>query len=156
MRLNIGGTNFKGSAMKQVDIYVERASTNSTIHTVELDRETGLYTPNFVRIGLGGIRRAQRLRKERIAEWKSEGLVVKGCNDLVSVREELFESLYKPGYTVQSNKELYDFYDAGHIFFICGNLQSVGEFQNLALSFLHTQIALGKIQLAIRVSNVKA
>lgn len=142
--------------MKPVDIYIERASTNSSIHTVELDRGTGLYTPNTFHIGLGGIRRAQKLRKAKIAEWKSKGLVVNGCNNLVAVREELFESLYKPGYTVQDNSEMYNLYDGGHLFYVCGSLQSMGEFQQKALSFLHSQISLGKIQLAIRVSDVKA
>lgn len=142
--------------MKPVDIYIERASTNSSIHTVELDRETGLYMPNSYYIGLGGIRRAQKIRKDKIAEWAAGGLVVKGRNDLVSVREELFESLYKPGYTIQSNKEMYNYHDGGHLFYVNNTLQTASEFSNLALSFLHTQVSLGHIQLAIRVNDAEA
>lgn len=138
--------------MKPVDIYIERASTHSYIHTVELDRATGLYSPQVVYIGTGGIRRAQLIRNKRIAEWKEEGLVVKGCNNLVAVREELFESLYKPGYTIPDSKEMYNYYKDGFLFYVDGSLQSRGEFSELPLLFLKAQIELGKVQLAVRVA----
>jgi hypothetical protein len=142
--------------MKPVDIYIERASTHCNINTVELDRETGLYTPNVVYIGMGGIRRAQKIRKKRIAEWKSKGLVVKGCNNLISVRDELFESLYKPGYTIQDKNEMFKMNDDGCLFYVGVSLQTEREFQQMPLLFLYSQIELGKVQLAIRVSDVKA
>ena len=136
--------------MKQVDIYIERASTHSSIFTVMLDRESGLYTPDKVYIGLGGIRRAQRIRREKIAEWKSQGLVVKGCNDLTSVREELFESLYQPGYTIPNTQEMYEFHRDGLLFYVGGSLQSKTEFEQLPVMFLKSLIGLDKVQLAIR------
>jgi len=139
--------------MKPVDIYIERASTHHTINTVELNRATGLYTPSGIHIGCsGGIRRAQLIRNKRIAEWKEAGLVVKGCNNLIAIREELFESLYRPGYTIQTSKEMYQYYNNGFLFYVDGSLQSSGEFSELPVMFLGGQVELGNIHLAIKVA----
>lgn len=138
--------------MKQVDIYIERASTHSRINLLVLDRETGLYEPNVFYIGLGGIRRAQNIRRRKITAWKSEGKKVKGCNYLNDYREELFESLYQPGYTITEPKELYKLY-SDHIFYVDGTLLSVQEFGELPLLFIKERIESGKVQLALRKSN---
>lgn len=142
--------------MKRVDFYVERASTSTTLHFLKWVEEVGHYLPGYVVIGSGGVRRAQRIRREVMENWKSEGFTVKGCNYLGKLRDDLFEAHYEPGSEVTDRKELYSLYKEGNLFYIDGNLQSMNEFENLPMRLLHDRAADGRVKVALRKTDVEA
>jgi hypothetical protein len=142
--------------MKRVDFFVERASTHSTLHFLQWVEEVGHYLPGYVSVGIGGVRRAQGIRRDVMEKWKSEGFIVKGCNYLGVLRDDLFESHYEPGAKVTDRKELYSLYKSGNLFYIDGNLQSMNEFENLPMRFLYERAEGGRLEVAVRKTNVEA
>ena len=142
--------------MKRVDIYVDRASTHSKLNFLMWVAEVGHYLPGFINIGLGGVRRAQGIRRQQMADWKAKGYTVKGCNYLGELRDDLFESHYEPGAPVTDRKELYSLYKSGNLFYIDGNLQAMNEFEDLPISFLTERAETGRLKVALRKTDVEA
>lgn len=147
---------------KPVDIYVERANTSGVCSTLELC-EDGLYRPGTMRLvsDLSMMLPAPRINKAaairvrqiKIEELEAMGKKVKGVNNIIALRKELFEGQFEMGEVISTIDDVMKFVrdsDMNTVVYWYGRLMTKKQFGSIGIGRLYEGVEAGEVNRAVR------